>query len=93
MKAKVIEKSRFLKMEEMADVKGGYVCEMPYSTCNPGIDKNYETCELTGVKAYHTSEMCFDGVFYASCPAGVTYTQCNIDGKSTCPGGYNIILH
>ena len=92
MKFKVIKKDRFLKMEEMSEVKGGEICvpKIGYRNCNAN---GYITCkvETIGLSIYQSGP-CPDGQsVYVTCLGDMTYRTCMIgSGKMSCSQDYEI---
>lgn len=104
MKCKVIEESRFRKMENMEDIKGGTTCDVLYS---------YKSCDIvSGTAIYMSCQVAsYFGNTYYSGPCGgplvvpTSYITCSgvmqydmcIIGEHTnhisCSGGYNSTSH
>lgn len=100
MKCKVLEESRFRKMENLEDIKGGKTCD---------VLNSYESCDtISGISIYMSCQVTsYFGNIYYSGPCGgplvvpTSYTTCSgvmqydmcIIGEHTnhmsCPGGYN----
>ena len=90
MKFKLIEKDRFLKMKEMAEVKGGLTCMPadPYNSCSAPLIR-YSSCKVSVMNGpIFQQDPCGDNI-YTIC-SGMTYTSCSrvTPDYVICPGNY-----
>ncbi len=82
MKCKVIEESRFRKMENMEDVKGGITCTVmsPYSTSCKSWNIGYIICSAPSVSGGYSTSTCHGIGDLHTCGRDMNYNQ------STCFG-------
>ncbi len=90
MKFKVIEKDRFLKMEEMGKVKGGGFCtpSIGFRGCD---SSGYITCkvEVSGASVYYSGPCESGAGLYITCSGSMTYRNCIIgNSHMICMQGY-----
>lgn len=87
-KFKIIEESRFLRKNDMANVKGSQ-CDLPHGTCQGVPGTAYEICKV-GVAPSYTVTACHN--WLGLCSGGASLECCMPSRLNSCDQNHAVVV-